>query len=434
MSHLMHLKLSFERHLRTKPSRMSTVIAEALPERLPVEEECSSSYSPNHFYPVRLGEIFNERYQVVAKLGFSSNSTIWLAKDLHQWRWRSARYVAVKVNANPDDVKSAAEREFQVSQLLQGTKSRLVNSKPAGITGHQYAHILQDYFNLNGPHGVHFCTISDPLGESLEDLKQRLEGRIPLNLLKAVTRMILRGLEFLHAECLFIHTDLKPESIRLTLGRWEPQAVARAERKTPRPQKKLEDRTIYTSRQAGDLNDLVRVVITDFGASVAGNDCFRYEHLIQSLPYRAPEVIIGAGWSYGADIWNLGVMIWDLLEGKNPFDSISSMNAASARKHLARLIGFLGHPPNDLLARGSDTHRYFDDKGNFLSPELIPESVPWEGLLSRVQGNEKAVFLDFIRRMLCWRPGDRSSAEELLLHPWTSQVKTERLIGREWYH
>ncbi|KMU79472.1 hypothetical protein CISG_07903 [Coccidioides immitis RMSCC 3703] len=302
MSHLMHLKLSFERHLRTKPSRMSTVIAEALPERLPVEEECSSSYSPNHFYPVRLGEIFNERYQVVAKLGFSSNSTIWLAKDLHQWRWRSARYVAVKVNANPDDVKSAAEREFQVSQLLQGTKSRLVNSKPAGITGHQYAHILQDYFNLNGPHGVHFCTISDPLGESLEDLKQRLEGRIPLNLLKAVTRMILRGLEFLHAECLFIHTDLKPESIRLTLGRWEPQAVARAERKTPRPQKKLEDRTIYTSRQAGDLNDLLRW-----------------------LEMTAFEVIIGAGWSYGADIWNLGVMIWDLLEGKNPFDSISSM-------------------------------------------------------------------------------------------------------------
>ncbi|KMP04626.1 hypothetical protein CIRG_04307 [Coccidioides immitis RMSCC 2394] len=393
MSHLMHLKLSFERHLRTKPSRMSTVIAEALPERLPVEEECSSSYSPNHFYPVRLGEIFNERYQVVAKLGFSSNSTIWLAKDLHQWRWRSARYVAVKVNANPDDVKSAAEREFQVSQLLQGTKSRLVNSKPAGITGHQYAHILQDYFNLNGPHGVHFCTISDPLGESLEDLKQRLEGRIPLNLLKAVTRMILRGLEFLHAECLFIHTDLKPESIRLTLGRWEPQAVARAERKTPRPQKKLEDRTIYTSRQAGDLNDLLRW-----------------------LEMTAFEVIIGAGWSYGADIWNLGVMIWDLLEGKNPFDSISSMNAASARKHLARLIGFLGHPPNDLLARGSDTHRYFDDKGNLQTIlHLTTQLMGWERKSRVFRLHQENAVLEARRSKQCrgtsFTPVDESSED-----------------------
>jgi serine/threonine-protein kinase SRPK3 len=39
-------------------------------------------YNPDDFYPVRLGEIFNGRYQTVAKLGYGSSSTIWLARDL----------------------------------------------------------------------------------------------------------------------------------------------------------------------------------------------------------------------------------------------------------------------------------------------------------------------------------------------------------------
>jgi serine/threonine-protein kinase SRPK3 len=39
-------------------------------------------YKPENFYPVRLGEVFNNRFQTVAKLGYGSSSTIWLARDL----------------------------------------------------------------------------------------------------------------------------------------------------------------------------------------------------------------------------------------------------------------------------------------------------------------------------------------------------------------
>lgn len=34
------------------------------------------------FYPVRIGEVLRERYQVVAKLGWGAHSTIWLCHDL----------------------------------------------------------------------------------------------------------------------------------------------------------------------------------------------------------------------------------------------------------------------------------------------------------------------------------------------------------------
>ena len=33
-------------------------------------------------------------------------------------------------------------------------------------------------------------------------------------------------------------------------------------------------------------------------------------HPIQPHRYRAPEVILGTGWSYSADIWNLGVLVY----------------------------------------------------------------------------------------------------------------------------
>lgn len=47
-----------------------------------VEEEELPDYRADRFYPVRLGEIFQNRFQIVAKLGFGSSSTTWLARDL----------------------------------------------------------------------------------------------------------------------------------------------------------------------------------------------------------------------------------------------------------------------------------------------------------------------------------------------------------------
>jgi hypothetical protein len=47
-----------------------------------VEEERFEWYKPVQFYPVRIGEVFNSRYQVVGKLGYGAHSTAWLCRDL----------------------------------------------------------------------------------------------------------------------------------------------------------------------------------------------------------------------------------------------------------------------------------------------------------------------------------------------------------------
>ncbi len=108
-----------------------------------------------------------------------------------------------------------------------------------------------------------------------------------------------------------IVADLKPENILLGI---ESQAViddlvnAAAERPTPR---KIEGtRTIYPSRNFGDLQSPPRPPkISDFGLAVWGTVSQPHNHPIQADLFQAPAVILRAGWTYSVDIWNLGVMV-----------------------------------------------------------------------------------------------------------------------------
>ena len=53
-----------------------------LPVSEKIEEETFKWYNPTQFYPVRIGQVFESRYQVVSKMGYGSTSTVWLGRDL----------------------------------------------------------------------------------------------------------------------------------------------------------------------------------------------------------------------------------------------------------------------------------------------------------------------------------------------------------------
>lgn len=109
---------------------------------------------------------------------------------------------------------------------------------------------------------------------------------------------------------MFYTADLKPDNIMVRL---EDASIlhkdAQDEFLQPLPQKQYPDRTIYLSRnnygQPSSVPGLI--AITDFGDAVQGHE--PHYGCIQAEPYRAPEVILDAGWSYGADIWSLGAMV-----------------------------------------------------------------------------------------------------------------------------
>ena len=85
---------------------------------------------------------------------------------------------------------------------------------------------------------------------------------------------------------------------------------ARDEYKKPLPQKSYSDgRTIYLSRNDFGISEKTTgiIQIIDVDLSVHGDR--PNKGCIQAEIYRAPEIILDAGYSYSADIWSLGVMV-----------------------------------------------------------------------------------------------------------------------------
>lgn len=67
---------------RWQPLEFNNPSFTRIPSHLAVEEETIPGYVALRYYPMRIGEVFQDRYQVVSKLGFGASSTAWLARDM----------------------------------------------------------------------------------------------------------------------------------------------------------------------------------------------------------------------------------------------------------------------------------------------------------------------------------------------------------------
>lgn len=379
-----------------------------------IEEERKDDYDPRHFFPVNLGQVFCDTYRVVTKLGYGGSSTVWLAKDIRRRPWQSTRYVALKICTNNHADQTSASHELQISQVIATANP----SHP----GRQFVRTIVDSFEAKGPHGSHMCLVYEPMREPIWLLQQRFnDGRYSSDLLKLTLQYLLSGIDYLHSECHIIHTDIKPENILIRLE--NPSVlddVAKGEAEKPSLRKVLDDRIVYLSRNnfGHPKSSPGKPVITDFDTATRGNVSHPLTHPIQPNPYRSPEVTLGAPWTYSADIWNFGVMIWDLLEGKKLCDGFDpEYNKYTSCAHLAQLIALCGCPPKELLDRGKLTSRWFESNGVFKRQNLIPQGITLENSIN-MEGEDKKLFIEFVRKMLQWLPENRSTAKELLADPW----------------
>ena len=56
--------------------------------------------------------------------------------------------------------------------------------------------------------------------------------------------------------------------------------------------------------------------------------------------------------------------------------------------------------------------------GQWHGPVPLPPERKLETLVSRVEGEDKDMFLNFIKRLLAWYPEDRPTSMEAFFHPW----------------
>ncbi|KAE8154409.1 kinase-like domain-containing protein [Aspergillus avenaceus] len=188
--------------------------------------------------------------------------------------------------------------------------------------------------------------------------------------------------------------------------------------------------------------------ITDFGAATLlgnskANDTVELgTRPIQPDYYHAPEVVLGCGWSFSADIWNLGVMAWNMIEGTELFTQVQDEGNYDSKAHLAEMIALLGPPPEKMLNMSKSMAQvewspaitdasgrvyknnreyfggpFFDDSGNFLHNDLIP-ARKLEDTVPSLEVGDREAFLSFIKQMLTWLPEERKTARELMDHPF----------------
>lgn len=336
------------------------------------------------YYTYVCGENLTPRYKILSKLGEGTFGMV-----LECWDRVTRSYVAVKVIRNIDKYRRAAMVELEVLNSIDQND----------VEGQWHCVRLLHWFDYRD----HVCMVFSKLGPSLFDFLQR-NGYRPfhVNLVRHFGLQILEAVAYMH-DLSLIHTDLKPENILLEKEGYE--------RRSSSPSSRSGKRVPISS----DLK------VIDFG-SATFSDAY-HSHIVSTRHYRAPEIILGHGWSFPCDIWSVGAILVELISGETLFQTHENL------EHLAMMEQVLGPIPESMAKKvNRQTEKYFV-RGRLNWPEgaqsrkNIRSVRKLSDLKSHIQElGEPSVrphldsFIDLVRGMLQYDPEKRLTAREALKH------------------
>jgi serine/threonine-protein kinase SRPK1 len=167
------------------------------------EQESREDYRRGGYHPVKIGDLFMQRYHVIRKIGWGHFSTVWLCFD-----FEDKRYVALKIVKSASNFTETAKDEIKILKAVRDTD-------PSDPKRNKTVQLLND-FKITGVNGTHICMVFEVLGHNLLKLiiKSQYRG-IPYENVRTIIRQVLEGLDYLHTKCQIIHTDIKPENVLL---------------------------------------------------------------------------------------------------------------------------------------------------------------------------------------------------------------------------
>lgn len=133
------------------------------------------------------------------------------------------------------------------------------------------------------------------------------------------------------------------------------------------------------------LDQRGHIVLTDFGLCSMEEKC----HSILGTPeFTAPEVLAGEVYSYQADWWSFGVMMYDMLTGKTPFRGKNTKEIQTkimSKKNSVKFDGlFLSQYAIGLMQRllNKNPEKRFkvDDKFELFKKERFFRNIDWNDL------------------------------------------------------
>ena len=123
-----------------------------------------------------------------------------------------------------------------------------------------------------------------------------------------------------------IHTDLKPENILLVNNGFHTYNYNRP----------IPSSSTLTQRQGRTRRILLDtdIRLIDFGSATF--DAEYHSSVVSTRHYRAPEIILGLGWSFPCDIWSIGCILVEFYTGDALFQTHDNL------EHLAMMQAVCG--------------------------------------------------------------------------------------------
>ncbi len=242
-------------------------------------EESSETPAPGPTaHPLSPGDVVAGRYRIIGVLGEGGVSVVYRAEHM-----LLGKPVALKVMRWELSEMPAAKERFQ---LEARSVCRLDHPNIVRVTDFGYA-----------SDGRMFLVMDVVEGESLASLLQRA-GPLDIRLGLAFIRHILNGLKHAHAAGL-VHRDLKPENV------------------------------VITEREGSPIPKIL-----DFGiAKITDRDGARAitkAGMVFGTPrYMSPEQAAGEEIDLRTDLYTLGVILYQMLTGRVPFDGGSTVQILS---------------------------------------------------------------------------------------------------------
>ncbi|KAL0954621.1 hypothetical protein HGRIS_003579 [Hohenbuehelia grisea] len=338
-----------------------------------------------HYIIVPDDMIYN-RYRTVRLLGQGTFGKVVEAVDI-----KTNARVAIKIIRAVPKYRDASKIEVRVLQKLK-------EKDPSNR--HKCIHLVQWFDHRN-----HICLVSELLGMCIYDfLKENDFSPFPRHHIQAFAKQLLGSVAFLH-DLKLIHTDLKPENILLVANDFKVVPITGHGKRGGTKQKKILNST--------DIR------LIDFGSATF--EAEYHSTVVSTRHYRAPEIILGLGWSFPCDAYSLGCILVEFYTGIALFQTHDNL------EHLAMMEMVMGKMPDKFARAGARSKPEFFKEGHRLDwpkPKTAKQNkkdVRSTRALSDIiqpSDNVNRLFLDLVQRLLAFDPASRISVKEALAHPY----------------
>jgi len=290
-------------------------------------------------------------------------------------------------------------KRYYESALIEARIVDAINRR--GGRGRTHCVVMYDAFSFDG----HYCMVFESLGPSLFDFLKRHDYQpFPMVCVQDFALQLLEAMEFLHSFRL-IHTDLKIENVLL-----------------------VNDREVKYGNQR--VPESTRLKLIDFGGACYDSD--KKSSVINTRQYRAPEVILGTGWSMPSDMWSVGCILAELYQGELLFATHDNL------EHVALMERIIGPFPRRMIqvAKSEESSQSELAQQAFDSNErhrmervldadnaaFVRQSPRLEQLM---RSPDDAWFFELLRKILVIDPTERATAHECL--QFLSRIRRDEL-------